>query len=66
MNNNAMLSSYPDQPWWYVRFRLVAALFALAAICMSLWVDGPVRSWVTKCVVQAELPTVSLLALNSK
>ena len=65
MNNETMLSVSPEQPWWYVRSRLIIALAALTAICMSLWMDSPVRSWVTHLVIQAELPAITLVALNS-
>jgi hypothetical protein len=65
MNNVTMLSASPEQPWWYVRSRLILVLAALAAICLALWTDSPVRNWVTRLVIQAEIPAVMLVALNT-
>ncbi|MHA3772262.1 hypothetical protein ACXR0O_12075 [Verrucomicrobiota bacterium sgz303538] len=62
MNNN-MLSAGPlEQPWWRVRPQLVATLTVLGMICIALWADTPLRKWITRQVVQAELPSVPLFA----
>lgn len=51
-----------QQPWWRVRTQLVVILVLLTAICVALWTDSPVRQWMVREVVQAEIPDLQLFA----
>jgi hypothetical protein len=63
MNNyNTTLSYSLEQPWWRVRPQLVLTLLALTALCAAIWVEGPVRSWMTHQLVMVEVPEIVLFA----
>lgn len=62
MNDYTTLSDSLEQPWWRVRPQLTITLCVLTAVCISLWVDGPVKSWMTHQLVQAEVPQTPLFA----
>ena len=62
MNDYTTLSDSLEQPWWRVRPQLTLTLGLLMAVCVAVWVEGPVKSWMTYQLVEAELPKLPLFA----
>ena len=62
MNDYTTLSDSLEQPLWRVRPQLTLTLCLLTAICIAVWVEGPVKSWMTRQLVQGEVPQVILYA----
>lgn len=62
MDNEMHCVGSLKQPWWRVRAQLIVVLALLTAICVTLWTDTPVRKWMVREVVHAEIPDLPLFA----